>query len=90
MKILVPLDGSDFAEAVLEPLAEFAAANDAELHLVQALIESDAKATMTETTRADHHLAAERGVTGAFGGVIHGVEPRVPAETQSQAQDRLR
>ena len=90
MKILVPLDGSQFAEAVLEPLAGFAGSNEAELQLVEVVKESDARATLAEPTSSEHHLAAERGMPSALGGSIPEFEPRIPAESRAQAQDRLR
>ena len=35
MKVLMPLDGSKFAEAVLQPAAQLAACSGAEVHLIE-------------------------------------------------------
>jgi nucleotide-binding universal stress UspA family protein len=43
MKILIPLDGSQFAEAVLKPAADLAAAAKAEVHLIEVVRPSEAK-----------------------------------------------
>lgn len=90
MKILIPLDGSRFAEAVLEPLAVLVASCDAELILVEVVKESEARATLTRMASTDPHEAVDPGVAGVSGGSALESAPRAPAETQTQAQDRIR
>ena len=44
MKILIPLDGSKFAENVLEPAAKLANRAGAEVHLLEVVRESEVEA----------------------------------------------
>jgi nucleotide-binding universal stress UspA family protein len=48
MKILIPLDGSKFAEAVLEPAAQLAARSTAEVHLIRVVNPLDVRRTRTQ------------------------------------------
>ncbi len=48
MRILVTLDGSKFAEAVLGPAANLAGTSNAEVHLIKVVKSSEAGATRAE------------------------------------------
>ena len=90
MKILVTLDGSPFAESVLEPVVTLAASSGAEVHLVEVVKESEARSAFTGAASTLPHPPAEGAMAGELGGMVSESLARVPAETQVQAQERLR
>ncbi|MFQ6030249.1 MAG: universal stress protein [Dehalococcoidia bacterium] len=83
MKILIPLDGSEFAEQILEPAARFAQRCNAEVHLIEVVHGSPA-ATWSRYNTAEPH--------GMGGGLAVGLtspsEAGVPAESGVQAVER--
>jgi nucleotide-binding universal stress UspA family protein len=66
MKILIPLDGSKFAEAVLKPAAALAAAARAEVHLIEVVRPSETKDVWPEVPSSNPKLyrAAEKYLNG--------------------------
>ena len=89
MKILVPLDGSHFAEAVLTPAARLAASSHAEVHLVQVVKPSEARPTYDGAPVHESSPLTSLDAPSALGGSVPEVGVRFPAETQIQAQERL-
>ena len=75
MKVLITLDGSKFAEAVLGPAANLAGTSNAEVHLIKVVKPSEAKTTWAKTGVGEPHSPGEMGMTGALGGL----SPREPA-----------
>jgi nucleotide-binding universal stress UspA family protein len=57
MKILIPLDGSKFAEAVLKPTADLAATTKAEVHLIEVVRPSEAREMYIELSSPTPHGA---------------------------------
>ena len=82
MKIMIPLDGSDLAEAILEPAAKVAAASTAEVHLIRVLTQSTIHSTRVEPLPSEH-------VSGGPVPIPRRPDPAA-AETEGQALDRLR
>jgi nucleotide-binding universal stress UspA family protein len=66
MKMLIPLDGSQFAEAILKPAADLAAAARAEVYLIEVVRPSEAKDTGAEGPSPNPRLyqAAEKYLNG--------------------------
>ncbi|MCZ6865840.1 MAG: universal stress protein [Chloroflexi bacterium] len=48
MKILVPLDGSKFSEAIIDPAGNLAASSGAEVHLISVVKVSDVHSSCYE------------------------------------------
>ena len=69
MKILVPLDGSTFSEAILGPVVQMAEAVDAEVHLLTVVADPGMRSTWIES------LALADESTGEFG--VNAI-PRLP------------
>ena len=87
MKILVPLDGSTFSEAILGPVIQVAEAVDAEVHPLTVVEEPGIRNTWLET------LAMVDESTGEFGVVPtpplpHPSESGVETESREQALER--
>jgi nucleotide-binding universal stress UspA family protein len=85
MKILIPLDGSKFAEEILEPAANFAERCHAVVRLIQVVRGStSAPWILPPTTDEPHNVGAglAMGVTSTSGGGAG-----VRAETLTQTQD---
>jgi nucleotide-binding universal stress UspA family protein len=85
MKIMVTLDGSSFAEAVVEPAAQLAREAKAEVYLVQVLDPSDVHSTLSRPSdyAEDTREAAVRGdpfTNVSSSGVV---------ETSGQALERI-
>ena len=87
MKILILLDGSEFAEAVLEPVAELANRALAEVHLMQVLKTSEAHATWGKLPDVGPDWMVAPYSTGISAGSVIPRE-RVAVETQVQAEER--
>jgi nucleotide-binding universal stress UspA family protein len=85
MKIMVTLDGSRFAEAVVEPAAQLAREAKAEVYLVQVLDPSDVHSTLSgppdypEAVRAEFEL----------GGISPNIAGPGVVETTGQALERI-
>jgi nucleotide-binding universal stress UspA family protein len=92
MKLLIPLDGSKFAEEVLAPAAELAARSGAEVHLIEVVKESKAYPRWVSPPSAEHAIRDEygwpRGVP--MGSPEHPIEMAVLVETSAQAVERTR
>jgi nucleotide-binding universal stress UspA family protein len=90
MKLLIALDGSKFAEEVLEPAAELAARCGAEVHLLEVVKESESRPTRFISPTAERVLGAEyewpRGVP--MGSPEHPIGMGVLVETAAQAEER--
>ena len=85
MKILILLDGSEFAEAVLEPVAELANRAMAEVHFMQVLKPSEAHATWGNPLAVGPDWMVAPYLTGISAGTVG---ERVAVETQVQAEER--
>ena len=89
MKILIPLDGSKFAETILKPAAKLAASANAEVHLIQVVKPSEAKTTWASSRGVEAHSSSELIVPGLLGGSLSEVAGGVVAETRVQAEERF-
>ncbi len=92
MRILITLDGSRFAEAVLAPAAEFAARSGAEVHMVVVLKESLVHASLVTSPFIEHTLRDEyHWPIGEHLGLSElPIETGVPVETIYPAEERTR
>jgi len=87
MKILIPLVGSKFSEAIISSAAKFVVASGAEVHLISVVKESDAHSSWYEIPGRDAPHAA--GVVPLdMGAVTDRLGGRV-AETRVQAEERM-
>ena len=91
MKMLIPLDGSEFAEEVLRTAADLAATSGAEVHLVEVVKDSKVHATWTSPPSPELVVGTRFDPSG---GQIPGQPDRlgpgrVFAETKNQAWDRM-
>ena len=68
MRVLVTLDGSKFAEAVLGPAAGLAGTSKAEVHLIQVVKPSEAGTTRAKTGVGEPHSPSKMRWPGEFGG----------------------
>ncbi len=85
MKILILLDGSEFAEAVLEPAAELANRAIAEVHFMRVLKPSEAHATWGNLPAVGPDWMVAPYMTGISAGTVR---ERVAVETQVQVEER--
>ncbi len=92
MRMLIALDGSRFAEAVLTPAAELAARSAAEVHLVEVVKESLVHATLVNSPSIGHALRDEyEWPIGEHLGLSEfPLETVMPVESMYQAEDRTR
>lgn len=90
MKLLIPLDGSNFAEEVLEPAAELAARSGAEVHLLEVVKGSQAYSTRIASPYMEGALRGRhdwpRGMP--VGSPEHPMEMGVLVERAAQAVER--
>ena len=89
MRVLVTLDGSKFAEAVLGPAAKLAGSSKAEVHLIEVVKPSEARTAWAKTGVGEHHSRGGMGMPGVFGGAVPEVPGGIAAETRVQAEERL-
>ncbi len=89
MRVLVTLDGSKFAEAVLGPAANLAGTSRAEVHLIQVVNPSEARTTWAMTGVGAPRSHAVMGMPSVFGGTIPEEPAGIAAETKVQAEERL-
>ncbi len=87
MKILILLDGSDFAEAVLEPAAELANRAGAEVHLMEVVKPSEAHTIWTKPPPIGRESLLPPYSIGVAVGLAVPKEG-VAAETKVQAEER--
>ncbi len=87
MKILITLDGSEFAEAILEPIKELAAISAAEVHVIEVVKPTAGPTGWTQGPPTDPHALGESVIAGAFG--TREALGR-PADTSVQADERTR
>lgn len=78
MKILIPLDGSKFSEAVLKPAAELVQSTGAEVHLLQVVKPSEG----TVNWGQHHNIEPQSATQGDLGGTA--------VESKGQADERVR
>jgi nucleotide-binding universal stress UspA family protein len=90
MKVLIPLDGSNFAEAAIKPVVEFAVPSGAEIHLVQVVSPADATVDWARHPSVEPHATGDSGAPGFLRSAIAGGVGGVPVESQGQAEERLR
>src|ERR687893_1386596 len=90
MKIMVTLDGSSFAEAVVEPAVQLAGeAKLAEVYLVRVVDPSDAHSTLSGTPEYEGTLR-EAGLEGErFTEVSGNIGGSRAVETSGQALERI-
>ncbi len=82
MKILVTLDGSEFAEQVLKTASELAASSGSEVHLIRIIRPHDVHGTSVRLPYEERGVSVE--------GMVAGRErPAVVGETRDQAIQRL-
>jgi nucleotide-binding universal stress UspA family protein len=86
MKILIPLDGSKFSEAVLKPAAELVQSTGAEVHLIQVVKPSEGTVNWGQHRNIEPHAAA----AGFLAGVDQGDAGRTAVESKGQADERVR
>lgn len=86
-RIVVPLDGTPFAEAALRPAAELAARADAALHVVTALPQRGSSAVMMEPIPVDE--AEPVRTTTELNDYLLQVEDRVRGEWECAVSSRL-
>lgn len=89
MRILVTLDSSKFAEAVLGPAANLTGTSNAEVHLIQVVKPSQAGTTRAKTGVGVPQSWGELGIPGVFGETIPEEPGGIVAETKVQAEERL-
>ena len=88
MKILIPLDGSKFSEAIIKPASELANSYGAEVHLISVVKETDVHSSWYQAPGSDApHLVGQEAMLDP-GAVAERMEGRV-AETQVQAEERI-
>jgi nucleotide-binding universal stress UspA family protein len=85
MKIMVTLDGSSFAEAVVEPAAQLAREAKAEVYLVRVLDPSDVHSTVSGAATYEGTLRE----VGLEGERFTGVSSSGAVETSGQALERI-
>ena len=87
MKLLILLDGSEFAESILEPASELATRACAEVYLMEVVKPSEAHATWTNLLPVGGDLTP---VPFHAGVSVRSAAPRerVAAETKVQAEER--
>ena len=90
MKMLIPLDGSRFAEEVLGPAAELAARTDAEVYLIEVVKESKVHATWAKLPSTERGFGTRYAVSGVRlpYTCVSAVETGILAETKDQAWER--
>lgn len=90
MKLLIPLDGSKFAEEVLEPAAELAARSGAEVHLIEVVKESKAYPRWAASPSAEHAIRGDYEWPWGWpmASPEHPTETAVLVETSAQALER--
>jgi nucleotide-binding universal stress UspA family protein len=90
MKILVPLDGSKFAEAVVKPVVDMAGPARAEVHLIQVVKPAEATVNWSSQRSVEPHAVGDYTVPGMQGRGISYEVSGVAAESQAQADERTR
>ena len=86
MKILITLDGSQFAEAILEPIGKLAAFPGVDLHLIE-VVSASTPAGMIRSPSSDPHSL---GVSVVAGELDSQSTRGTAAETNMQADERTR
>lgn len=86
MKILIPLDGSKFSEAVLKPAAELAQSTGAEVHLLQVVKPSQGTVNWGQHRNIEPHSTTQGFLAGASQGDLGGTA----VESKGQADERMR
>jgi nucleotide-binding universal stress UspA family protein len=86
MKILIPLDGSKFSEAVLRPAAELVQATGSEVHLIQVVKPSEGTVNWGHHPNIEPHAAT----AGFLAGVSPGDAGQTTVESKGQADERVR
>ena len=90
MKVLITLDGSKFAEAVLGPAANLSGTSYAEVHLIEVVKPFEAKTAWAESGFGEPDSPNEMDLPGPFGGSLPEGASGVAAETKVQAEEGLR
>ena len=90
MKILIPLDGSKFAEAVIKPVVDLAGPAGGEVHLIQVVKPAEATIDWDRQPTAEPHAVGDYTVPGLQGRGIAYEVGGVAAESQAQADERVR
>jgi nucleotide-binding universal stress UspA family protein len=86
MKILIPLDGSKFSEAVLGPAAELVKQTGAEVHLIWVVKPAEGTVNWGQHLNLEPHSATQ----GFLAGVSQGDTHRTAVESKGQADQRVR
>ena len=86
MKILIALDGSKFAEQILDPVIKLADSSNAEVQLLE-VVRSNSGSLWRRfpTTDEPHNVGS-----GLAMGVTSHIPGGTPAESETQAQDRVK
>jgi nucleotide-binding universal stress UspA family protein len=90
MKILIPLDGSEFAEAAVKPVVKLVGPSGAEVHLVQVVKPAEATVDWDRPPSMEPHAVGDYTVPGLQGGGIAHEVGGIAAESQAQADERVR
>jgi nucleotide-binding universal stress UspA family protein len=90
MKILLPLDGSKFAEAAIKPIVPLVWSSGAEVHLIQVVLPADATVDWTRRTSVEPHLTGDSGAPGFLRAAIAEGVGGVTVESRGQADERVR
>ena len=86
MKILIPLDGSKFSEAVLKPAAELVKSTGAEVYLLQVVKPSEG----TVNWGQHHNIEPHAAMPGPMSGMEQADVGSIAVESKGQADERLR
>jgi nucleotide-binding universal stress UspA family protein len=86
MKILIPLDGSKFSEAVLKPAAELVQMTGAEVHLLQVVKPAEGTVNWGHQQSIEPHSTTPGFLAGVAQGDIGGTA----VESKGQADERVR
>jgi len=89
MKILIPLDGSKFAEAVLKPVADLASVARAEVHLIEVVRTSEVRVSWSETPSSAANSPKKPVMPSRTGPALTEGMTGTAVETKAQAEERL-
>ncbi len=94
MKILITLDGSKFAETILEPINELAATSAAEVHVIEVVKPTAGSSGWTQGPATDPHALGESVIAGSFGtqealGRSADISAQADERTRQTAEDYL-
>ncbi len=87
MKILITLDGSEFAETILQPITELAALSAAEVHIIE-VVKPTASSTRWVQTPTDYPHALSQSMIAGVPGIQEALGK--PVDSNLQYEERTR